>query len=130
MLTRTDSAAIAVLWAVCGASPACGRKADPISESSDSVTFLAAGAKVTVGEHGFQPTSLKIPLGPAGATVPVTFVRTTDETCAKEVVFPDVGIKKELPLNTPVTIDVPADSSRTLMFQCGMAMYKGSLVIR
>jgi plastocyanin domain-containing protein len=107
------------------------KKSDPSAESaSASVIDWPAGARVTVGEHGFAPSSLTLPRGAAGSTVPVVFVRTTDETCAKEVVFPDVGIKRHLPLNTPVTVDVPADTARTLTFQCGMVMYKGALVVK
>jgi plastocyanin domain-containing protein len=98
-------------------------------EAPESVS--PSGARVVVvGEHGFAPTSLVVPKGEAGSTVPITFVRKTDETCAKEVVFPEMGVKKDLPLETPVTVDVPADSPRTLTFQCGMAMYKGALVVK
>ncbi len=57
-------------------------------------------------------------------------MRTSDKTCATEVVFPDLAIKKDLPLNQPVAVDVPTDSARTLTFQCGMAMYKGMLVVK
>jgi plastocyanin domain-containing protein len=110
---------------------ACNKKSDPSAESaSASVIDWPAGARVTVGEHGFAPSSLTLPRGAAGSTAPVVFVRTTDETCAREVVFPDVGITRQLPLNTPVTVDVPADTPRTLTFQCGMAMYKGALVVK
>jgi hypothetical protein len=119
---------------------ACGKKAETGSSATSpeppppaapgSTRVVGPGMRVVVGEHGFAPTSLTITKGGPGLTVPVTFLRTTDETCAKEVVFPDVGIKKGLPLKIPVTIDVPADSARTLTFQCGMAMYKGALVIK
>jgi plastocyanin domain-containing protein len=109
---------------------ACSKKSPEPGAESMAVSASADGARVTVGEEGFAPNSLVLPKGAAGSTVPITFVRTTDETCAKEVVFPDVGIKRALPLNTPVTIDVPADTSRTLTFQCGMAMYKGAMVVR
>src|ERR1019366_4854140 len=68
--------------------------------------------------------------GAAGALATVSFVRTTDQTCATEVVFPDLDLKKSLPLNTPVTVDVPSDAPRTLSFQCGMGMYKGAVVVR
>jgi plastocyanin domain-containing protein len=57
-------------------------------------------------------------------------VRTTDKTCATEVVFPELGVRKQLPLNQPVVVDIPTDSARTLNFQCGMAMYKGMLVVK
>jgi plastocyanin domain-containing protein len=112
---------------------ACSKKSEPSSESASTPVAISAqpgGAQVLVGEHGFEPGSLAVSKGAPGSTVPITFLRTTDETCAKEVVFPDVGIKKDLPLKTPVTIDVPADTARTLTFQCGMAMYKGALVVK
>ena len=81
-------------------------------------------------EHGFTPASLSLARGAPGSTAPVTFLRTTDKTCATEVVFPDLGVKKDLPLNQPVVIDVPTDAGRTLTFQCGMAMYKGALLVK
>jgi plastocyanin domain-containing protein len=110
----------------------CDKKADAGGESSGPSMLAAAGGALTVtaGEHGFAPSSLAIPKGGPGSKATVTFVRTTDKTCATEVVFPDLDIKKPLPLNEAVAIDVPSDSPRTLTFQCGMAMYKGSLVVR
>jgi hypothetical protein len=113
-------------------SPACDKKTDDATATAASPTLLGSGgtARVTVGEHGFAPSALAVPKGAAGSTGAITFVRTTDATCAKEVVFPDLQIKKDLPLNVPVTIDVPTDAERTLTFQCGMAMYKGSLVVK
>jgi len=84
---------------------------------------------VTAGEHGFTPTSLNVPSGGPGSHRTVTFVRTTDKTCATEVVFPDLNIEKKLPLNQVVPVDLPTDSAKTLTFQCGMAMYKGAVVV-
>lgn len=85
--------------------------------------------KVIADEHGFSPASLALPKGAAGATENVTFLRTTEKTCATEVVFPELSLRAQLPLEKPVLISVPVDRARTLTFQCGMGMYKGALVV-
>jgi plastocyanin domain-containing protein len=58
----------------------------------------------------------------------LTFVRTTDDTCAKDVVLVDYGIRRELPLNTPVTVEFTPRKS--FVFQCGMKMLSGTLTVR
>src|SRR5262249_44012954 len=72
---------------------------------------------------------LKLTQGGPGSHAAVTFIRVTDKTCATEVVFPELNIERKLPLNQVVSVDVPTDTARTLTFQCGMAMYKGALVV-
>ena len=57
------------------------------------------------------------------------FIRTTESTCAKQVVFPELKLEKELPLNVPVSLTIPTDDARRLTFQCGMGMYKSAVVI-
>ncbi len=84
---------------------------------------------VVADEHGFTPSSLTLPKGAVGSKATLTFTRTSDETCARDIVFPDLSIKKPLPLNTPVLVEVPTDAAKTLTFQCGMAMYKSSVVV-
>jgi plastocyanin domain-containing protein len=110
----------AAVLAVLAVANACTKKSDA------STTPMA---DVTAGEHGFTPPSIKLAAGGPGSHASVTFVRTTDKTCATEVVFPDLNIEKKLPLNQVVSVDVPTDSAKTLTFQCGMAMYKGAVVV-
>ena len=81
---------------------------------------------ITADDKGFSPSSVKIQKGSQATLV---FTRTTDDTCATEVVFPELNIKKDLPKNTPVKIDVPTDKEQKLTFQCGMGMYKSSVVV-
>jgi len=132
-LVEVPSLLVAVLIGSVAAT-ACDKKSDSGGQPSPSPASAAVPAggqvRVTIGDHGFSPGSVSVDKGAAGSTASVAFVRTTDQTCAKEVVFPDLGIKKDLPLNQVVTVDVPADAARTLTFQCGMAMYKGSLVVK
>jgi plastocyanin domain-containing protein len=86
-------------------------------------------ADIMATDHGFSPTSFKLPGGGPGSRTTVTFVRTTDRTCATEVVFPSLNIDKELPLNEVVSVDLPTDTPKTMTFQCGMGMYKGAVVV-
>lgn len=83
--------------------------------------------KVTVDNKGFHPTHIELKKGGPGT---ITFLRTSDETCAKEVVFKDLNIKKDLPLNTPVAITIPTDTARDLTFACGMGMFESTLTIQ
>ncbi len=86
-----------------------------------------ATAKVKADEKGYTPSTVTIA---KGLPATIEFTRTSDKTCAREVVFPDLNIKKELPLDTPVTVTLPPGEAKTYSFQCGMAMYKGSVVVQ
>jgi plastocyanin domain-containing protein len=90
-------------------------------------TKTGGGHEVTVDGKGFTPSSIEFKKGEKGA---ITFTRTSDDTCAKEVVFPEINLKKDLPLNKPVVVEVPTDTARTLTFTCGMGMFKSAVVIR
>lgn len=103
----------------------CSKKAEGQTSSAPSCATC-----VTADQHGYSPSSLTLPKGGPGSKATVTFTRTTDETCAKEVVVPELNINKPLPLNQSVAIELPTDTARTLTFQCGMAMYKGKLVVQ
>jgi plastocyanin domain-containing protein len=82
-------------------------------------------ATVEINDKGFEPSSLKLK---AGVPAKVTFVRKTDEGCAKEVVIKEYGINRQLPLNEPVTVEfTPRKGEFT--FACGMDMLKGKLIV-
>ncbi|MEO8875848.1 MAG: cupredoxin domain-containing protein [Polyangiaceae bacterium] len=82
---------------------------------------------ITADDKGFTPASVTLK---KGAPAQLIFTRTTDATCATEVVFPDLKITKKLPLNTPTAVDIPTDAPRSLSFACGMGMFKGAVVVR
>jgi plastocyanin domain-containing protein len=86
-------------------------------------------ACVRATDHGFVPARVVVPKGAPGSKTTITFTRETDDTCALDVVFPELGVKKPLPLNEAVVVEVPTDEARTLTFQCGMAMYKSAVVV-
>jgi plastocyanin domain-containing protein len=100
------------------------KKAPPPEAASACPTCVRAT------EHGFVPSHVTLAKGAPGSKATLTFTRETEDTCALDVVFPELELKKPLPLNAPVTVDVPTDEARTLTFQCGMAMYKSSVVVQ
>lgn len=65
-----------------------------------------------------------------GELVRLKFVRKDYSGCTKEVVFPKLGIKRELPTNKPVLIELPALAPGEYEFKCGMNMVKGLLVVK
>ena len=113
---------VVVTVAVC-VSTACDKASDRLAPPST----VSVVSKVVSDEHGYTPSSITVTKGQPAT---LEFTRTTDKTCGREVVFPELGITRELPLNVPVRITIPAEASRTLSFQCGMGMYKGSVVVR
>lgn len=102
-------------------------QAAPAAKPVASVEVKGRRVDVTAGSNGFQPNSVTVKQGEPTTLV---FTRTTDETCATEVVFPEIKLTKPLPLNQQVAVEVPVDATRTLAFQCGMGMFKSKVVIQ
>ena len=84
-------------------------------------------ATVKITERGYEPYVLKFR---RGVRTRITFIRTTDQTCAKEVVFSELGIKRDLPLNQPVVITLTPTKKGEFSFTCGMNMMRGKMIVR
>lgn len=84
-------------------------------------------AWVVVGQDGFQPASIE---ARPGQKLTLELLRTTDATCATKVVLPAEKIERDLPLGIPVRLQIATDQARTIRFQCGMGMLRGSIVVR
>jgi plastocyanin len=83
--------------------------------------------RVTVTETSFDPQRLTLR---AGVPARVTFTRTSDKTCATTVVFPSLDIRRDLPLNEPVTIEFTPGKAGEIAFACGMNMLRGTVVVQ
>jgi plastocyanin domain-containing protein len=65
----------------------------------------------------------------AGVPARVTFRRTAESSCATEVVFPSLGIRRALPLDQPVDVRLTPTAGE-IAFACGMDMFRGTVVAR
>ncbi len=109
------------------------RAAPPRSGAGGSTSDARPGGtqaqevRVTVTEASFEPQRITLR---AGAPARITFTRTSDKTCATTVVFASLKIRRELPLNVPVTIDFTPGQAGEIAFACGTDMLKGSIVVQ
>lgn len=86
-------------------------------------TIQTISLKVT--EKGFEPSEIKVK---PGSHVVLDVTRVTDLTCATEIKISEKKIKKNLPLNKSVQIDVGVLPKGRITFACGMNMVTGHIV--
>lgn len=98
-----------------------------VAANAETVKPRVQIAKVKITERGFEPYVLKFR---RGVRVRITFLRTTDATCATEVVMPEFGIRRALPLNQPVAITFVPNKRGEFSFTCGMNMMRGKLIVQ
>lgn len=79
-----------------------------------------------VVQGGYHPSQIDLRVGERAR---LRFTRKEYNSCSKEVVFPTLGIRRELPPNVPVTIDFPARTVGEYEFHCGMNMIRGKVVV-
>ena len=84
-------------------------------------------AKVTVTDASFDPQRLTLRVG---VPARLTFTRTSDKTCATAVVFASLNIRRDLPLNQPITIEFTPEKTGEIAFACGMNMLRGTVVVQ
>ena len=75
---------------------------------------------------GYTPARIEVR---AGERIRLRFVRHEYASCTREVVFPTLGLRRELPPHEPVLIDLPALAPGEHEFHCGMNMIHGVIVV-
>ncbi|MFQ5345303.1 MAG: cupredoxin domain-containing protein [Mariprofundus sp.] len=65
-----------------------------------------------------------------GKGISLKFIREDRSACAGQVIFPELGMQKELPLNRPVVIRLVPEHPGYFTFQCQMGMYRGRLHVK
>jgi plastocyanin domain-containing protein len=79
-----------------------------------------------VVDHGYKPGQIRIK---EGERVRLRFLRKEYGACTREVVFPSLGIKRELPTNQPTVVELPPLKAGEVEFRCGMNMNKATIIV-
>jgi plastocyanin domain-containing protein len=66
----------------------------------------------------------------AGRPVRIIFRRDDPNPCTDQVVFPDFGLVKDLPLGRDTVVEITPPAPGEYPFHCGMNMVKGTLIAK
>lgn len=93
-------------------------KKDDVIEVKNSVDIIVEG--------GYSPSTIQIP---QGKTTKISFIRKDPLSCLEEVVLGDFKIRKYLPLNQKITVEVTPQKKGEFDFACGMNMFHGKIIV-
>lgn len=94
------------------------KKAEVVEVTTDSVDITVSG--------GYQPEVISIP---KGKTTKLNFTRRDPSSCLEEVILSDFKVRKYLPLNKKVTIELTPQKTGEFIFTCGMNMFHGKVKV-
>jgi len=80
---------------------------------------------LAVTENGFEPNTINVK---PGTRITLKVTRKTESTCATQIQVPSRNIKKDLPLNKTVSIDLGKLEKGEIRFGCGMNMMAGGQI--
>jgi plastocyanin domain-containing protein len=83
--------------------------------------------EMQVTKAGFVPDKLQVK---KGQPLKLVITRTTERTCATEIVIKELGINQPLPLNKAVTVQFTPAKAGTLRYACAMDMIAGTIVVQ
>lgn len=92
----------------------------------EDVVAVTDSVDITV-EGGYTPNAISIP---KGKTTKISFLRRDPSSCLEEVVLGDFKIRKFLPLNKKVTIEITPQKLGEYKFSCGMNMFHGTIIVQ
>lgn len=76
---------------------------------------------------GYEPSTIVLK---KGKKTILNLTRTDQNSCLEEIVIPDFKIKKFLPLNESVQIEITPQKEGKFNFSCGMNMYHGKIIVK
>jgi plastocyanin domain-containing protein len=88
-------------------------------QASDSIDIIVEG--------GYSPEVISIP---KGKTTKLNFIRKDPSSCLEDVVLGDFKIRRNLPLNQKIVVELSPQKSGEFTYSCGMGMYHGKIIVK
>ncbi len=92
----------------------------------ESVISAMKGSIDIEVKGGYRPEVISIP---KGKTTKLNFTRNDKSSCLEEVIISEFKIKRYLPLNKKITIELKPQREGEFPFSCGMNMFHGKLKV-
>jgi len=120
---------IAVISAAFVLTAACGNHEHETTAEKPPVQIEIGDApvRITVSKNGFEPKTLGVK---KGHRIKLEFLRTDEENCGEEIVFPAQEIRKPLAVGEVVPVELTAAETGEIGFTCGMDMLRGKIVVQ
>jgi plastocyanin domain-containing protein len=93
----------------------------------EKTVVVTSNAVDIMVDGGYRPEVISIP---EGRTTTINFLRKDPSSCLEEVVLGDFKIRKFLPLNKKVSIEIKPEKSGEFRFSCGMNMFHGKIIVK
>ncbi len=90
------------------------------------LTMTDGEIQIVVKDGVYEPARIKIP---KDQPVTLQFLRKDASPCAGTLLFPDLELSTELPVNSFSAIVLPGLKKGEYPFHCQMQMYKGCLIV-
>ena len=95
------------------------RKEEPVVVKNNEVDILVQG--------GYKPEAITVPVN---KTTNINFLRKDKNSCLEEVVLSEFKIKKFLPIDKKISIQITPKEKGEFPFSCGMNMFHGKVIVK
>jgi len=93
----------------------------------DKEVLVSGNSVDIIVEGGYNPETISVP---KGQTTTLRFLRKDQNSCLEEVIISDFKIKKFLPLNEKIEVQITPEIEGEFLYSCSMNMFHGKIIVK
>ena len=82
---------------------------------------------ILVSNGVYSPANIEVK---QGQKLTLSFLRKDASPCAEKVIFNDLNLSADLPVDKKIEIKIPTEKKGEFSFTCQMQMYRGTLSVK